>query len=430
MTVGTGDSVRLEAWSTDSMDSIEGRRLLSEPGAIAMAGAFAPESSTLVHLAVVPDPPGVQLTRQPWLGALPGSMAPAPPSATTTTCPSPPLDASESRNYGRGPTTYSSLLGGGASPSVNQFIGGWRGGDVIGRWEAVAVASGAPEGAETGGIVSAAWRGWRLPVDFHGYGVERWPSRQPEEVPGLGELLDVRERAFALETAWRRATRRRTLELGAAALAHKLTPLDDGDGRALRAALAGRLRLDRRRTGGDDAAAGRRPDCRRRLDRLGGVAALRRRLRAGASRAIGRRTYAVDASWSAMRSEDARLVHDRLILGGTASSLIPSRLDLSRIHETALPAGTLIGDRWESQRLTASYDGAKLRIFGARHRLWDDGSNHGPWLRLAGLELAADRDARPIFRLPSSIVRVGAGYVFDEPFRHRWMYWAGLAWTL
>ena len=39
-------------------------------------------------------------------------------------------------------------------------------------------------------------------------------------------------------------------------------------------------------------------------------------------------------------------------------------------------------------------------------------------------------DARPLFRLPSSTVRVGLAYVLDEPFRHEWMYWAGLAWTL
>ena len=441
VTVGAGDTVRLEAWSTaETGAGAASRRLLSDPGSIAMAGAFDAsdprEEPALLHLALDAER-GVLLVRQPWPAVAPVAAAPSPPNTTDTTdttasasCPVPAPAGGESRPYGRGPTTYSSLLGGGFSPSANHVVSGWRGGDVVGRWEAVAIASASSSGAETGGIVSTAWRGWRLPIQLHGYSVERRPSQQPEVVPGLGERLDVVERAFALESGWRDAAEHRTLNLDVALMAHKLLEPDaaaidryavqlrGSADWALELPATTRLRLGTSLlgvTGWTDSADWRR---------YGGE------LRGGVSRAVGRRIYAVDASWSALVADDARLVHDRLVLGGAPSSLVPQRLDLGRIYEAALPAGTAIGDRWESQRLAASHEGTPLRVFWARHRLWEEGSERGDWIRLGGLEIAADRDARPLFRLPSSTVRVGVAYVLDEPFRHEWMYWAGLAWTL
>jgi hypothetical protein len=434
VTVAEGDAVRLEAWSTVEQGAgARSRRLLSDPGAIAMAGAFDTSDlggePALLHLALDAER-GVLLVRQPWHAAAPGAEAPSPPADTATaSCPVPALAGDESRPYGRGPTTYSSLLGGGFSPSANHVVSGWRGGDVVGRWEAVAIASASSSGAETGGIVSAAWRGWRLPIELHGYSVERRPSQQPEVVPGLGESLDLVERGFALESGWRDAAEHRTLKLDVALMAHKL--LEPGAAAIDRYAVqlrgdadwaielpATRLRLGTSLlgvTGWTESADWRR---------YGGA------LRGGVSRAFGRRIYTLDASWSALVADDARLVHDRLVLGGTPSSLVPRRLDLGRIYEAALPAGTAIGDRWQSQRLEVSHGGTPLRVFWARHRLWEEGSGRGDWIRLGGVEITADRDARPLFRLPSSTVRVGVAYVLDEPFRHEWMYWAGLAWTL
>lgn len=457
VTVAVGDAVRLEAWSAapelvaGANAGDRGRRiLLSDPSAIAMAGAFdagdpgdPSREPALLHLELFAEPQGVWLLRQPWRAAMPGpgtagdsepaaqaAPAAAPAGTATAPCREPAPASGESRPYGRGPTTYSSLLGGGFSPSANHVISGWRGGDVIGRWEAVAIISASASGAESGGLLSAAWRGWHLPIQFHGYSVERRPSQQPESVPGLGESLDLVERGFALESGWRDEKEHRTLKLDVAVMAHKLLQPDaatveryalqfggDADW-AIELPAAARLRLGTSlfgASGWTDSAAWRR---------YGGE------LRGGVSRAVARRIYALDARWSALVAEDARLVHDRLILGGTASSLIPERLDLGRIYEAALPAGTAIGDRWESQRLTASREGTRVRVFWARHRLGEAGAGRGDWLRLAGVEIAADRDTRPLFRLPSSTVRVGAAYVFDQPFRHVWMYWAGLAWTL
>jgi hypothetical protein len=350
--------------------------------------------------------------------------------AAGRSCPEVAPASGESRPYGRGPTTYSSLLGGGFSPSANHVVSGWRGGDVVGRWEAVAIASASSSGAETGGIVSGAWRGWRRPIQVHGYSVERRPSQQPEVVPGLGQSLDVVERGFAVETGWRDVAEHRTLTLDAAVMAHKLEPLraptvdryalqlrGDGDWYVELPATA-RLRLGTSLLGASGWTGSEA------WRRYGGE------LRAGVSRAFDRRLYALDASWSGLVADDARLVHDRLVLGGTPSSLVPQRLDLGRIYEAALPAGSAVGDRWESQRLVASHEGTRLRAFWARHRMGQAGGGRGEWIRLAGVEIAADRNARPLFRLPASTVHVGAAYVFDEPFRHQWMYWAGLAWTL
>lgn len=436
VTVADDESVRLEAWPTENAGdggADRGRRLVSGSAAIAIAPAFdaARDEPALVHLELHAEGDRVVLVREAWSADAPGPPAPPPLAAANQSCNAPAAAGGEGGSYGRGPTTYSSLLGGGFSPSANHVVSGWRGGDVIGRWEAVAIAStAAGKSAESGGIVSGAWRGWRLPLRFHGYGVERRPSQQPEQVPGLGESLDLTERGFVLESGWRRERELRTLEVAAAVMAHKLTPRDaatidryalhlrsDADW-VLELREATRLRLGTSLVGAagwTDSAAWRR---------YGGE------LRAGVARALGRRIYALDGAWNALAVDDARLLHDRLALGGTPSSLVPQRYDLGRIYEAALPAGTRIGDRWESQRLSASHEGTRVRMFAARHRLSQSGAGHGDWLRLAGAELAADRDASPVFRLPSSSVRVGAGYVLDQPLRHQWMYWAGLAWTL
>jgi hypothetical protein len=440
VTVAAGDSVRLEAWPASEDQESGGRRLLGDPSSIAMAAAFdagdplqGVRRPALVHLAVAGEPPVLSLVRQEWPAGAPGTWPAAPPARLTAgsgACATPAAAGEPSRPYGHGPTTYSSLLAGGFSPSGHNVVGGWRGGDVIGRWEAVAITNAAADGAETGGIVSGSWRGGRYPLQFHGYAVERRPSRQPEIVPGLGETLDVVERGFAVETGWRRDLERRTVDLGAVVMAQKLS-LRGGptvERYALQLRGNGDWILDLREaaqlrlgtsvsgtSGWTDSAAWRR---------YGGE------LRGGLALALGRRLYSVDASWSGLRVENPRLVHDRLILGGATSSLVPPRFDLGRLYESALPAGTRIGDRWESQRLVLGHEGTPLRLFGARHRLWNEGSERGSWLRLAGIELTADRDARPIYRLPSSTVRMGAAYVLDEPFRHRWMVWAGLAWTL
>jgi hypothetical protein len=442
VTVADRDSVRLEAWAVDG-NGPGGRRLLNPPGEIAMGAGFdgggAPprpdREPALVYLALSAGPAGVSLVRQPWPREAPASLpvlqrVDSTSAVRSTACAAVAAPTGPDRPYGHGPTTYSSLLAGGYSPSGHNVVGGWRGGDVIGRWEAVAITSAAADGAETGGIVSGAWRGGRYPVQFHGYAVERRPSRQPENVPGLGESLDVIERGFALETGWRRDQPRRALALGAVAMAEKLSPR--GGSTVERYALqlrgdaewtldlrpAARLRLGAgaaSTTGWTDSHPWRR---------YGGE------LRGGLALALGRRIYAVDGSWSELRVDGPRLIHDRLILGGAATSLVPPRFDLGRLYEAALPAGTLIGDRWESQRLSLSHEGTPARLFFARHRLWSAGAAPAGWLRLTGIEVTLDRDARPVYRLPSSAVRLGAAYLLDPPFRHRRMIWAGLAWTL
>lgn len=70
------------------------------------------------------------------------------------------------------------------------------------------------------------------------------------------------------------------------------------------------------------------------------------------------------------------------------------------------------------------------RLIYTRHRMWDEGGRRGGWLDLVGVEISLDRAARPLVRLPSAQIRVGAAYVLDAPFRHETMLWAGIAWTL
>ncbi len=140
-----------------------------------------------------------------------------------------------------------------------------------------------------------------------------------------------------------------------------------------------------------------------------------------------------DLTWSLDRQEGAELALDHLALGGLPTSLVPPRLDLSRVHEGALPAGAFVGDRIEASRLTLGSDRVPARLFLAHYDLRGDavGSNdRRSRIRLAGVEIALDRESRPLLLLPASQVRVGLAYVFDPPLEDEVTAWAAIAWSL
>jgi hypothetical protein len=424
------DRLGLEAWPAGGGV----RRRLTPPWEIATAGAPSPDGKELAYLALGEH--GLDLRRRPWAPEeAPAASKPAGAGAAADGC-SIPEGASEDgpgRPYGLGPATYSSVLGGVASPSALHYVGGFRAGDVIGRWEAVAVAGVSDEGAESGGIVSATWRGWRLPVVFHGYSVERRPSRQPENVPGLGRSLDLLERGFALQTSWRRDRHDRTFALTGALLTHRLDPAPLDGEKIERFALLVRAEEERR-----FALPGRGVlTLGGRLEGVRGVTDSDDWWRAGGGIRLGLTTplgsaslYHVEVGWQGLREDGAERLFDRLALGGTPSSLVPADLDLGRVYEPALPAGTAIGDRWQKLSLSIGREQIPARLIYARQRMWDEGGRRGDWLDLAGIEISLDRGARPLVRLPSSRIRVGAAYVLDAPFRHQTMVWAGISWTL
>jgi hypothetical protein len=78
-------------------------------------------------------------------------------------------------------------------------------------------------------------------------------------------------------------------------------------------------------------------------------------------------------------------------LGGVTTSLVPTRLDLGRVEQPALPARTAVGDRllrWRGEL------GGPLRFYVEGVALWAAGQERSPFQRVLGLEGALDPPAR------------------------------------
>ncbi|MDX1631116.1 MAG: hypothetical protein R3234_04605 [Thermoanaerobaculia bacterium] len=334
----------------------------------------------------------------------------------------------EARPYGLGPREASSIYSGMYAPSGRVYTGGYRYGDLLGGWEVFAIAALSQAGEESGGLISGAWRKWRIPLEVHSYRIERRPSRQPESVPGLGRSLDATEMGVAVGTSWRRSRARRDLT---GALFVKAGRRERPDRR--RSAENYTLSIDlggewnnrpnsRASVGGSldlRGAAGRREDD----DWYATGAAIGGHLLLGDTWKLGLR-------WRRDRVWDAPTELDRFALGGVPSSLLPARLDFSRIYEPALPVGTLLGDRYERARLEIGFLDWPLRITFDRHRMADSDGSWGDSLRVVGMELSLDRGIRPLYRHPSSSIRVGTAYILDAPFEDDLAAWAGIAWSV
>jgi hypothetical protein len=399
-----------------------------------LAGAFAPaptpDGKALYYLSL--DADGVDLRHLPLDAAtLQGLDLALDPGLVPVIAPVPgepiPIRLGEvpaPRSYGLGRAELDVIPGLTLAPSGRGLEAGLRLGDVLGRWNVLALGAVAERGGVDGLVAAGAWRGWPVTVSLSLFrSAERYADQpEPVRIPAGAGPLDVDEEGTVVEVTWERFDRRGRLALG----------LD-----------AGVSSLDV-----EDAAG---------LDRRSA------RVRAGWAGSWPRRSWSVeldvagegqlgtteDADWSrrggrlalSVERDEERLTVggrvdrlggdptpvDRLRLGGTATTLRPPLVDAHRLLDPALPAGTAFGDRAELLWVRLETEALPLAPFWRRYRLRDDGVS-SDWIDLAGLELAVDTAPFPLLGLPAAELRLGAAYVLDPPLEDDVTGWAAVVW--
>ncbi len=392
--------------------------LAPEEAADARRAPASPETAIL-PASTASRPPGDPTTRPlsaaELYPALPPPPGPLPPPLERTPVPA-------SRDYGRGRGEWSPLAGGNSGAAGSSFELGARGGDLVGRWDLLALGALSSAGGTRGAAVAGTWRGWPLALAAHLYATREEVSAQRRPAHAVGDALDLHARGGELSAGWERAWLGGGGSLHGAAGAETLAPergatlhrrsvqLAVNAGRELRHGpwrAGGALDLDGQLGTTADRHWSRR-DERLRLD-------------------LGRGDTSIDLRWERQQEGGEPTVVDLLRVGGLPTSLLPPLATAQRILDPALPEAALLGERYEGQRVALALPGLALVPFWARHRV-GDGAGWEPWLALAGLDLELDLPPLPLLDLPAARLRLGVARLLDAPYRGDVDGWVALAW--
>jgi hypothetical protein len=494
---GTASSPRMGQWELVVRDLATGAetRLAPPPGGSAWSPAWSADGRTLfasvgldgfIDLWAFPvDPPGppVRLTRTVGAALAPEptpdgkalfylsldadgldvyrlelpqplsarALAPLETADLVPAVPPPPpeevaplalAEPGASRPYGLGRPETLLLSSGSDGSSGGSWDVGVRVGDVVGRYDLLALG-GSGDAGPRGGALAGAYRGLPVELSLHAFQVEERPSRQDGALTRVdpsqssraqrgiwaGEGgLDAERRGVELMADWTRHGLNGRRRLSPAVFAGEIDPLGgavlEEPGRrslqqeivALAADWQGRRRLGRWTFA---------PEARARWDAGETGDASWDRWRATAGLAV---SYADtgDLGFAWTRGHASRALHpwDRFQVGGVASSLVPETVLAPRVLAPALPAGTLLGDDVESQRLVLALDALPLPLFAERHRVAAaGGGGWGEWLRVAGVEWRLATPPLPIAAIPAFDLRLGAARVLDPPFEDDDRWW-------
>jgi hypothetical protein len=335
------------------------------------------------EIATAPIAPAVELPRE--LAPVVRPPAPERPEPFAITEPG------ESRSYGLGRQELLPLIGGSGSSSGGAAELGVRGGDVVGRLDWLVLGSLSGSGWAEGGAISAAWRGWPVEVGLHLF--------------KASERLDLDRRGAELSARWDRAWSGGSFQIAGRTLFGRVEDLDQeiaslstgysffrryGPWR-LSAGLAAR-----QDSGWTDSDSWSRSAGRARLG-------------------LGHDGTRLVLDWRRGTSSDILRPFDLFQLGGADTSLLPESALSGRILSPALPAGTLLGTDFETQRAELDLGFLPAPAFFERHRVWSEGSDRGEWLSLAGLEFHWSTGPIPIGRVPALDVRLGVARVLEDP---------------
>jgi hypothetical protein len=438
----------------------ERRRLTRTRGA-----AFAPEpgDGELFFLSLEPD--GLDLRRlgaggsapvashegeadatapavasPPPLGDLPDLAGLSPVVRPEPVVPPPPPTAADlppSRPYGVGRQELFFLSGGSEAPSNRGMELGVRGGDLLGRLDWIVTAGLGDAALAEGGAVAAAWRGptpgLPLNLSVHLFSVRERPSRQPDEVPGLGRQLDVDREGVELVAAWQRRTRPGPLRLAGGAYLGEVDPVlgpqarHPLDERALFAEADWRPRWSRGEVAWGLGLAGRAETAE-----TGDTSWVRLRGEVGAGLRYDGSSLAV--AWTGGQVDEDAPGWQRFALGGVSSSLLPGTVEAARVLVPALPQGTKTGGRFSALRVDLDLEILPLPLFWARYDVsgrrvsgFSPPGIDDP-ISLAGAEWRLDLGPVPLVRLPAIELTLGAAYVFDPPFEDDVNGWIAVTW--
>jgi hypothetical protein len=365
----------------------------------ALSPAPTPDGATLFYLAL--DADGLDLRRLPLDAAtLQLDAVPAPPSSGAP--PPAPVLAVEApaaaRDYRLGRAEWTPLAGGWVGSEPGALEAGARAGDLVGRWELVALGAVGGGPATPGAALRLTARPWPATVSLQ---LARF-----EEADDTHLAVELAARGeVALDSA--------RLELEGGAGLDWVSRAGVPDARRgvafARADLAGGRALGRLRLGtrlGLDAAGGFGDAGFR---HLGGVL--------GLDVATGKAGLAL-----AWERRDARAGGDRALrLGGYPSSIVPLSARAGRVARAGLVESELSGDRLESARLRLRLDRLPVQLLSERHRV--DG---GDWLTLSGLELRYRLAPLPLVGLPAVELAAGAGRAGGAGTRAGTRWWLGL----
>jgi len=407
-----GDSLFFLSLEPDGLDL---RRLELASGAADLAGPAEPASPG--RTAGLPELADLAPAVRPA-----ASAAPPPPA---------PAELPAGRAFGLGRHELAVLGGGSEAPSSRAAEVGVRSGDLLGRLDLVATASFGDRALVEGGAVAAAWRGPSplAPLTFaaHVFAGRERPSRQPVAAPGLGGRLDLERRGLDLSAAWERRAGPGAARLAGGGYAARVEPL---------AGPAAAASVDERSL---FAEGSWRPSWSRGPWRAGlGLAARAdagetdgeswSRRRGALSLSAGRDDTGLALSWAAGDSARVPVPWQLFQVGGVGSSVLPSSTLAARVPVPALPAGTLLGDRFEAQRAELTLGALPLPLFYARYRAGGDGAPLSPWLALAGAEWRGRLGPLPLLRLPAIDYTLGAAEVLDPPFEGEREWWLAVTW--
>ncbi|HVR98504.1 MAG TPA: hypothetical protein VMW27_17955, partial [Thermoanaerobaculia bacterium] len=429
-----GDRGFIDLWAFPAIAPADSEspavRLTRTQGA-ALAPAPTPDGSALFYLNLAPA--GLDLyrfdlgeARRTALAAvdIPADFAPAVPPPPPAERPEPfqLAEVPPGREYGIGRQELLPLLGGSVSSSGGSWELGVRGGDVVGRLGWLALGSIGEDGWPEGGALAAAWRGWPVTVGVHAFHAGERPSEQRDELPLLGEALDLDRQGIELAAGWDRLWSGGGFNLDGRFLWNEVEPQGGDTLQQDIASLAGGL-YGQRRWGSWrlEHGIGARYESGR-TDGDGWS-----RFGAGLRLGLGHDDTRLRLSWRRDGSQDLVRPFDLYQLGGPETSLLPESALGGRIAVPALPVGTLLGQEHEGQRIEL-LGLLPVPLFYERRRLWNEGAPRGDWLELAGLEWRLSVDPIPIARTLSLDLRAGVAYGLAGPFEDETRGWLIAVW--
>ena len=364
----------------------------------AAGGAFQPapaKDGRAFFMSLEPDGYVVrvlnELTEAPASPAYDAALVPALPPAERRTgfSPSPPAGLNPARLYGIGKPEMTTLTSQTWAPDQRSFEVGARIGDVLGRADAILLASFATDNMPQGFALAGAWRGW--PVELHGHAYVVRASARRDNTGGLkpaphgGELRARWTRRFPLS--------RLALEAGAS---------DD-------LAFASGAFSTRQYLGGTRFDETLRLD----VDDEHYRVVLGAGVRAGGSMRLAAR-YQRDGGAT-------------VSLGGVPSSILPRSAYALRVLDPALPVAIASGDEYDGWRIETTLPGGlPLTAFYQRHELGDTR------VSLAGVEATVASEPLPIVKMPALDFSVGVARVLGAPealdLRGETKWWLTMRW--
>ena len=398
-----------------SLDGLETVALTRGQGA-AMAPAPTPDGGALFYLSLEPD--GLDLRRLALEEGGPATPLPVLPladwpeeqrQAMVPAVPPRPVappetfesrELSPERPYGWGHLEWFPLVGGRITPHQESLEVGLRAGDVLGRFELLALASGTSDQLE-GGALQGTWRG--RPTAWRGHIFDLDAS-----LLGDGFASSYRGIELAMTRSWRWRTLSGHLQSGAL-----WSELETPRGRFMESRTLHRRTFF---TATGWRAAQRRGDWRffERLDLAAEVGRTEddtwRRLAGSAGLDVTRRGWGgLHLSWHHAELLSSEHDFERFRLGGLQGSL-PSPFALRQwIEVPALPPAMATADDITTFRVDLKPGGGPWSLFYAHHRLTAEIDS----VALRGLEVRWKRGPWPLLRLPGFDFSAGAAEILN-----------------